>query len=79
MKLKTLKVINIQKNKDVYHTVYMKNELGKHEMEVLKNGIISKESIKSLLLNYSNFLEYNIDSSKTAYQIFDILYKKIYS
>lgn len=77
--LKTLKVISIQKNKDIYHVVYMKNELGKHEMEVLKNGVVSKESIKPLLLNYANFLECNIDSSKTTYQIFDFLYKKIYA
>ncbi|MGL5312344.1 MAG: hypothetical protein ACRC92_03750 [Peptostreptococcaceae bacterium] len=56
----------------------MKNELGKHEMEILKNGNISKISIKPLLISYANFLEYDIDSSKTTYQIFDILYKKIY-
>lgn len=76
--LKTLKVISIQKNKDIYHVVYMKNEVGKHEMEVLKNGVISKISIKLLLLNYADFLECDIDNSKTTYQIFDILYKKIY-
>lgn len=79
LNLKTLKVISIQKNKDIYHVVYMKNELGKHEMEVLKNGFISEENRKTLLLNYANFLGYNIDNSKTTYQIFDILYKKIYS
>lgn len=76
--LKTLKVISIQRNKDIYHVVYMKNKLDKHEMEVLKNGVISKISIKPLLISYANFLEYDINSSKTTYQIFDILYKKIY-
>ena len=40
--LKTLKVISIQKNKDIYHVVYMKNEVCKHEMEVLKMELFLK-------------------------------------
>lgn len=78
LNLKTLKVISIQKNKDLYHLVYIKNDLDDHGVKVLKNGFISEENRKTLLLNYANFLGYDIDSSKTTYQIFDILYKKIY-
>lgn len=78
LELKTLKVISIQKNKDLYHVVYMKNQDGKHEIELLKNGIISEESIKPLLLSYGIFLEYDVDKAKTTHQIFDILYKNIY-
>lgn len=76
--LKTLKVISIQKNKDLYHIVYMRNQEGKHEMELLKNGVISGENIKPLLLSYGVFLEYEVDKSKITYQFFDVLYLRRY-
>lgn len=76
--LKTLKVISINKNKDIYHVIYMRNIDGKQEMELLKNGEKTSESIKPFLINYGNFLNCKIDNSKTTYQIFDSLYKVIY-